>query len=426
MYALGGPATIDLLKEKYPHPKINENSFHEVYSKGYLKRAQKTLGLTDLWVSYCWGFSSQREKAHKEYIRKKLPLLKGLGLKTYGYVQGLNAVTEDFKSQDIFCVSSSGVLLPYSKNRHLICSNKDQARDLLLARIEDATKEDFDNIYVDNIMFGISPLNVSVQGITSFGCHCKDCKKEFKRTYTYDLPKGNLIDKKVIRDFLNFREKTTTKIVSEMSMIAHGAGKGFGVNLYDPFFHDPLIFFGYSFDSIRKYLDYYLFENHGIQKDGSVDNTHLVPLIQKTAKPVFVISYKDGIGIDGQYPQETVDAIFSEGTSLGYSPCLKTSEYKTNGVWHTLDINSVKAPAKNSDKDLLGEISENQFTALKQGRHSDVFARAINRFYPNVMNFLYHNHALNDFLHRAKLYSMVVRKKRNYDLSYWLGENSLN
>jgi hypothetical protein len=62
------------------------------------------------------------------------------------------------------------------------------------------------------------------------------------------------------------------------------------------------------------------------------------------SKPVFVVSYRHGIGREPAYDQQDIDAIWSEATALGYLPCLKASEYLTHGQWHALKLDEIRPP----------------------------------------------------------------------------------
>ncbi len=413
MYAWGGPGTIELLREKYHNPKIDEDSFYYIYSDDFLRQAKEKFGLTDLWITYSWGFAEDREYPHYQYARQVLKNIKQYGFNTYGYVQGFNAVTADFKNKDIFCESPAGHKLPYSRNRHLICVNKPSGAELLKRRVKLATNEYFDNIYMDNIMFGLPPFYLSKKRISSFGCHCGDCRDKFKQQFGYDLPTSALLDNKKIIDAIKFRCDSVKDIVSQLSAIARSRGKGFGVNLYDPFFHVPEIYFGYSLQDIDDYLDYYLIENHAIGIDESyIDNSHLRNIINKSNKPFFVLSYKKGIGVEEKYSQKIVDLIFTESKKLGYSVCLKTSEYTTGNIWHTLPIDELRAPV-----DIENPIKENlsKKEHLQNKLLGDMATRIINYQVARLLNFIYHNRFIFWFLKKSGLYTKKIRKSQYFN-----------
>lgn len=71
-YAWGGPGTIRLLRRKYHSPKIDESSFLHLYDQPYLFRLKKTLPVTDMWVTYSWGFSDSTEQPDYEFITQRL------------------------------------------------------------------------------------------------------------------------------------------------------------------------------------------------------------------------------------------------------------------------------------------------------------------------------------------------------------------
>jgi hypothetical protein len=116
------------------------------------------------------------------------------------------------------------------------------------------------------------------------------------------------------------------------------------VNLYDPVWHAPELFFGYSFPAVLPHLSHLLFENHALGAAG-VNNAHLAGVIRQAGKAAFIVSYRKGIGCDAQWPQRDLDAIASEAAALGYHPCLKASEYVRGKTWHAADLSAWKTPA---------------------------------------------------------------------------------
>lgn len=416
MYAWGGPGTIALLKEKYPQPQIDTDSYEKIYTEEYIKKAKEEFGLTHMWVTYSWGFVSEKKQDHYSYIRNKLPIFKKNGIKTIGYIQGLNVVTEDFSDQDIFCRGPKGQLLPYSRNRHLICPNNPNAQAVVEKRARSAASEGFDGIYMDNILFGISPIFVTNKMIPAFGCYCKYCKEKFLKDYGCPMPKNDFTRKQDITNILDFRTRSTNAFVKKISEIAHNANKSFGVNMFDPFHHNAEIFFGFDHDEIAKHVDYHLFENHAITKENKIDNSQLINLIKETNKPVFVLSYKDGIGIDESYDSEIIDAIFSESQDMHYSPCLKASEFKTESVWHALRISDIKKPKISKEYKSVPKETRKKSLPKHNFLH-DILAKTLNPLYPQITNFLYHN--ANNFIHTRNVYTKAVKKYQLYDISIW-------
>lgn len=288
LYAWGGPGTIRLLRAKYRAPRIDEDSFLRLYEPSSLAAARERLGVTDMWVTYSWGFSDATEEPDRRFLRDRLPGFRDQGIRTHAYVQGLNVVTDEFAGRDIFCRDGDGRLLPYSRGRSLTCPNNPEARRIILDRVRAASREDVDGVFVDNIVFGIPPLLVRRDFISFFGCSCRFCRPEFQARYGYPLPAAAKAGPQAIADYLDFRRLSVASLLAEASAICRSSGKSFGVNLYDPLRHTPEIFFGY-----------------GAQELG---------------------------------------AVWGDAATLGYSPCLKASEFTTGGVWHALDLAAVRTP----------------------------------------------------------------------------------
>jgi len=59
------------------------------------------------------------EKEDREFIKVKLPNFKKLGIKTYGYVQGLNVVTDEFRDESFFAVIRGGEFFRIAREDHM-------------------------------------------------------------------------------------------------------------------------------------------------------------------------------------------------------------------------------------------------------------------------------------------------------------------
>ncbi len=346
LYAWGGPGTVDMLKTKYRGwgTDIDEQSFLQMYEPAYLDKA-KQLGVTDMWVTYSWGFSEERELSHRKYLLQRLKYFRQRGIRTHAYVQGPNVVTEDFGEQDIFCRDAHGKLLPYSTGRSMICVNNPQAHHLLLSRVSAAANEHVDGVFMDNIVFGSPPSAAYSDFLPFFGCRCSWCRMAFLETFGYQMPSGEVRDPRVMADCIALRCRATEALIASCSAICRKANKQFGVNLYDTVWHTPELYFGYSLEQLAPHLSYFLFENHALGENGAINNVHLRTVVSTTTKPVFIVSYRHGIGCDAQWSQHDVDAIASEAHALHYNPCLKGSEYIDGRTWHALRIDRLH-PAK--------------------------------------------------------------------------------
>lgn len=339
LYAWGGPGTIRLLQTKYHSPTIDTDSFMHLYDEAIMRKAQDVFSHSDIWVSYSWGFSDKTEEGDKAFIQEKIKSLQKRDVRIHLYVQGLNLVSSDFPIDTLACRDVFGRMIPYSKGRTLICPNNPHAQQILRKRVTEASSEDADGVYVDNILFGFPPAFIRTDYAPFFGCACEYCQTQFQKTFSYRL-QFPIVGKQKLSDYLTFRGQTTKQLIAELSAIAHKADKYFGINLYDPVQMNPQVYFGYDIDKIEPYLDYLMIENHSLPTNGR-SNEHLRSLIKTSDKPVFVLSYDQGIGFESEYMQTDFDSIASEGRSLGYHPCLKVSEFTTNGIWHALDFSKL-------------------------------------------------------------------------------------
>lgn len=413
LYAWGGPGTIRLLKKKYHAPRINETSFMRLYDPDYLAAARHTLGVTDMWITYSWGFADATEQPDRAFAVQRLPHFRAQQIAVYAYVQGLNIVTSEFAGQDIFCCDSQGRLLPYSKGRSLTCPNKPAARQIILDRVLAACRENFTGIYVDNILFGLPPFYVRRDYVSFFGCACADCQRTFHRQFGYDLPVDNLTSE-TLNDYVTFRCQSTFDLLQELSDAARAAGKLFGINLYDPYWMSPELYYGYRMEQIAPLLDYYMIENHALGYNDTIHNAHLEPLIRSELhKPTFVVSYRKGIGYDAAFGQQEIDTIWSEAATLGYAPCLKATEYITDGTWHALDITTLAQPTLASLH--LSPNGVNGLVDLKSSRFAErQIVRITSRHYARLAEMSFENKLVADWITRSEIMVAAFRKPRRY------------
>jgi hypothetical protein len=174
-----------------------------------------------------------------------------------------------------------------------------------------------------------------------FGCSCRHCQKKFESEFGYPLPLKEKRGKQIL-DYLVFRENSVSRLLEALAAIVHNHQKEFGINLYDPYLRNDVLFYGYRLEAIQPFLDYLFIENHSLPSQSNQNNAHLLPLILRSNKPVFIVSYKNGIGFERQFSQKDFNAIASESDQLGYQPCYKVTEFTTNGKWHTLDCRQIK------------------------------------------------------------------------------------
>ncbi len=412
MYAWGGPGTIRLLQTKYHSPKIDESRFLQLYEYDYWKKAQELFGVSDAWVTYSWGFSEQNEIEAYSFIRAKLEHFKKLGIKTHGYIQGFNVVTDNFIGRDIFCQDADGHFLPYSKGRSFTCPNSPEAVRVILDRVLWACQEEFDGIFIDNIIFGLPPVAVSVDFVPFFGCACQFCRAAFKGQFSYDLPiKG--LSGKTLTDFLKFRVTSVEKVIAAAYQITQRFKKQLGVNLYDPFLHTSEIYFGYSLKSLDKYLSYYLIENHAHPARVMTGNVHLLTFIKEAKKPVFVVSYKNGIGFEEQFSQQDIDLMFSESEALHYAPCLKATEFTTDGIWHPLKLEKLKKPDLIEMTVLPAKptLKLQKMTFLQKKR-----AILAQKYAATILSMVYESAWLDKIVRKLGLFQKQLWSVKDYDL----------
>lgn len=338
LYYWAGPGTVRMTNLKFFDPKIDEAAFERAYDKSVLEKFQRALGLTDAWVTYSWGFSDHTEREDRDWLRARLPNFQALGIKTHAYVQGLNVVTADF-GDDLLARDRSGQPLPYHRGRHLTCPLNPRARALLAERVEAAAREDVDGVFVDNFFFGSFPL--PTWGVTPFfGCGCAHCRLAFwGRQPT--IPTWLKLDSPLLAEYVAFRTETMNKLAADLSAICRRYGKLYGSNGLDLGL-DPRLFYGYDPRALAAVQSYLLTENFNHPSRGR-SNAHLSGATT-LGVPLAAVSYVKAIGRHAALTQADIDAAYSDAQRTGMLPVYKGSEFVTDGVWHPLSPDGLRAP----------------------------------------------------------------------------------
>lgn len=318
----------------------------QLYDRDWLSQARRTLGTTDMWVTYSWGFADHTEQQDRAFILDHLENFRATGIRAHAYVQGLNVVTAEFPDSEFFCRDLHGRRLPYSRGRSFICPNHPDTQQLVLDRVQAAAQENFAGVFVDNILFGLPPWRVSERSVSFFGCACEHCQHAFEAQFGGSFPRTSRQRRRRLPELLQFRIDSIRRFIEPLSAVTRAAGKEFGINLYDPHLYTPELYFGFTVDSLADLLDYLLIENHSLPSRPGRHNRGLQPLIEqyRDSHSIFVVSYHHGIGWERAYDQTDVDAVWAESHQLGYDPCLKATEFLTDKTWHALDITSLAIP----------------------------------------------------------------------------------
>lgn len=345
LYSWAGPGTERIIQTKYFNPKIDHDSLSHAYDHEYLSKLKELFGITDAWVSYSWGFSDEKEQEDHKFTLDHLSNFKKLKIRTHAYLQGCNLVYEDFKKEDFWCRDEKNRLVTYYKGRKVACVNNPHFKKFFEKRLHDICSKPFDGVYIDNIQMGQLgvPVPQSTLPFVFAGCRCVFCQTKFLKEYKQDIPTDFEEDVSITQNYLDFRVESLMSFIAIASKIVHSYKKQFGTNSYDPKF-DTRNVYGFDIHQLEQHQDYILFENHALHTD-FIDNSYIETL--KLTKPVFVVSYRRGIGFEKQYVQKDFDLIFSEAKQLSFFPLLKASEFTTNGEWHNLQIALLRKPNSN-------------------------------------------------------------------------------
>ncbi len=351
-YCWAGPGTIRMIKLKYFDPPIDNQSLMSSYDYDYLAKVKETFGITDFWAMYSWGFSEKTELEEYKFLLDRIANFKKLGIKLHAYIQGPNVVYSEFPEIDWYCVDEKDRPITYYRGRRVVCINNPGFIDYKVKQINKMLGLGFEGIYMDNIQMGqvAIPTYSDDLPFVFAGCNCRYCQKLFKDQTGLDIPGDFESDKEITSKYLDFRSQSVTIFLKTISDLVHSKGLEFGVNNYEPKFNTKYEF-GTDLQELNNVQDYFLFETHSLpRKDKS--NYYIEALKQKITKPIFVVSYKNGVGWDSEFTQEDMDNLFTEDQQCKFYGCIKGSEYCTNGKWHNLYIEHYQKPHYNSDLDI--------------------------------------------------------------------------
>lgn len=339
-YHWGGPGTIRINEVKYFNPKHDIDSLMRCYDYDYLARAQELFGITDVWVTYSWGFNDQTEAQDHRFILDRLDNFKRLNLRVHAYIQGPNLVYADFPNQDWWARDQKNRTITYYRGRRLTSIHHQGYVDYVLEKIRKTHGLGFDGIFMDNVQHGQLgfPTRPNELPFVFCGDASAPAQAQFKAETGQSIPSDFEKDPELTQAYLDFRVRSNTRYIAQVAETVHAGDMEFGTNFYDPKF-DPTHIYGIDIHELAKHQDYLLFENHALPTDdGAKHNGYIEDLIDKHAvtKPVFVVTYREGVGMSPQFTQGQVDNILSEGKRANFYPCIKGGEFTTKDIWHNL------------------------------------------------------------------------------------------
>lgn len=347
-YCWAGPGTIRMIKVKYFDPQIDAASLMTSYDYDYLARLKDLFGITDFWGTYSWGFSDQTEVEDRRFLIDRVENFKRLNIRLHAYIQGPNLVYDEFPDKNWWARDERGRLIPYYKGRRMCSIHSDEYLDYVVRKIQDTHNLGFDGIYVDNIQHGQLgvPNKPGELPFVFCGDASEFARERFRQSTGLSLPNDLEKDPGLTRAYLDFRVDENVRYVGLLADAAHAGGMAFGTNFYDPKF-DPTYIYAIDLERMAALQDYLLFENHSLpSSDGKINNLYIEELIEQhnIQKPVFVVSYRNGVGMAPQSTQEELDNVFSEGAVARFRLCLKGSEFTTRNVWHNLHLDDYESP----------------------------------------------------------------------------------
>jgi hypothetical protein len=348
-YCWAGPGTIRMIKVKYFNPRIDEKSLLSSYEYDYLARVRDLFGITDFWATYSWGFSDKTEQEDRQFLIERVENFKRLGIRLHAYIQGPNLVYDEFPDKaEWWARDERSRLITYYKGRWMCSIHNPDYVNYVVKKIEDTHGLGFDGIFVDNIQHGQLgvPAPAGQLPFVFCGDYSAAAQAAFRAETGHTIPDDFERDPALTLAYLEFRMRANTQYIATLADAAHRGGMVFGSNFYDPKF-DPKYIYAIDMAAKPNLQDYVLFENHALPRaDGKVSNLYVERIIDRYQyqKPVFVVSYRNGVGMAPQFSQEDIDNLFSEAATSNFRVSLKGSEFTTNGVWHNLDVSQYRKP----------------------------------------------------------------------------------
>lgn len=367
-YHWAGPGTIRMNAVKYFNSKHDHHSLMTCYDKDYLAKAQELFGITDIWVTYSWGFSEATEAEDYEFILSRLDGMKELGLTVHAYMQGPNLVYQEFPDADWWAEDEKGRYITYYRGRR-VCSIHHPA---FVTFISDKVRRmyglGFDGVFVDNIQQGQLgiPLPHGIPPFVFCGDASPIAREQFRAETGCEIPTDFEKDPELTQKYLDFRVDSNVKFVAHLADVVHEGEMQFGTNFYDPKF-DARYTYGIDMARMAQVQDYILFENHSLPTDnGKKHNQYVEDVVNSLGVdvPAFVVSYAQGVGLEPQYQQGQIDNLFSEAAKSNFYVCLKGGEYTTKGVWHSLYLDGLSKPDATKQLPRLELKQESQLVEL--------------------------------------------------------------
>jgi len=408
-YSWGGPGTIRMIKVKYFNPRIDEHSLMTCYDYDYLARVQDLFGITDFWAMYSWGFNDETEAEDRRFLLDRLDNFKRLGIRLHAYIQGPNLVYADFPDKDWWARDERGRTIAYYKGRHMCSIHNTDYVDYILNKIRATYDMGFDGIYVDNIQHGQlgAPAQPGKLPFVFAGDRSQNAQRDFKAATGHDIPLDFEAEPAITQTYLDFRVAANTRFINQLAETVHAGGMEFGTNYYDPKFN-PRHIYGVDLNESSDSQDYILFETHALPRDdGRRHNGYIDKLMQSHSidKPVFVVAYAHGVGMEPQFTQAQIDNIFSEGTNAQFHVCLKGSEFTTKRLWHNLYLDGLTTPQQ--DKPLRQIPPEDKVDPIQVLFRVALVRKLLKRYYNPVTHLAFESRLMRMILY--VVYDLVIK-----------------
>lgn len=382
-YLWGGPGTVRITQVKYFNPRFDMDSMMRCYDYDYLARAKDLFGITDCWVTYSWGFSDEVEQEDRRFILDRLENFQKLGIRTHAYIQGPNLVYDNFADKDWWALDERNRPVMYYRGRRMTSIHNQEFVNYVVDKVHGLAGKGFDGVYMDNVQHGQLgvPMPNGELPFVFCGDYSAPARAHFRAETGHDIPTDLEADLDLTREYLEFRIKSNTAFIKRVGEAAQAGGLEYGTNFYDPKF-DPSYIYAIDLERTTAVQDYILFENHSLpREDGSRHNGYIEDLMESynITKPVFVVSYHNGVGMAPQFTQAELDNLFSEAQNSTISLCLKGGEFTTNGIWHCLYLEELLPPLTN--KSLERQPLKNDMGLMEKLLQITMIRSLLKRYY---------------------------------------------
>ncbi len=334
-----GPGTIRMNRLKFMQVDVDEKVHFDAHQSSGAELVVKQLYQNWIHLTYSWGFPPEVEQEDRKSFETAAHAYHQQAAKVFAYIQSSNCVyAGSFIKKDWYARTPKGKKVYYYSGRYMTCFQNNDWINYLKDRISDAINRGTDGIFFDNLWYGLQPNSLFDTWLGGAGCYCKICQQTYLNEIGSPLPTFIDLQKKEVRDYIEWRAKKMTSVFRQLSSFARSLKPDvvIGANDYDPVMRPVKLIFGIDFEALAPIQDVTMIENFALTnwveepEKILVNNALKVRSSQSflsAKKHLSMLSYDVGIGFDPVYPTRRILTAMAEAAALGCSMTTKGTEY---------------------------------------------------------------------------------------------------